>query len=60
MNDEQFLSILSLVMVNTKMNLQIMHCLLNSDNCKKWDDAFESIENKYDEIMKGFMNKQNV
>ena len=53
MSDLQFLNIFSLVMVNTKMNLQIMHCLLSSDKCKEWDDAFKSIENKYDEIMKG-------
>ena len=57
MNDTQFLNIMGLLMANTKMNLQIMKCLVTQDKYKEWDDAFKLIEDKYYDILKELSNE---
>lgn len=57
MNDTQFLNIMGLLMVNTKMNMQIIHCLVTQEKYKEWDDAFKLIVDKYDDILKELSNE---
>lgn len=47
MNNKQYKSLLALIMVSVKMNMQILACLLDEEKYKEWKKCFDKVERDF-------------